>query len=65
MEKLHIKKPGAALMGAPGFLSLFSKIRTISKKRSSPNDSIGDPSFKVWIPDYTLGNDIFLVVLIN
>jgi hypothetical protein len=38
--------------------------KAIQQKGLSPsNDSIGDPCFKVWIPDYTLGNDLFFVVL--
>jgi len=29
----------------------------LQKRLSSPNASIGDPCFKVWIPDDTFGND--------
>jgi hypothetical protein len=35
-------------------------LNLLQKCLSSPNDSIGDPCFKVWIPDYTLGNDSIL-----
>ena len=42
------------------FFSNYSALsELLAKCLSSPNDSIGDPWLKIWIPDYTLGNDNF------
>ena len=37
----------------------FESFKTIKISLSSPNDSMWDPWLKIWIPDYTLGNDNF------
>jgi hypothetical protein len=46
----HINSDVAAILviALPGCLHILL---------SSPNDSIGDPWCRIWIPDYTLGND--------
>jgi len=43
--------------------SYSAQTELFAKCLSSPNDYIGDPWLKIWIPDYTLGNDNFLVTI--